>query len=325
MAQALPNPRLLLTALLSSLPQPNAPSSSHQHPAETDPSTSISRARTHNPHLAGNSPNPLRQIPPAYRPLLTTLHVLYPSTFLPALDLLDRHLVTRVVLKKDSSERQQQNQHQLDLELEEEEEEEDTHAQSPVSNRTEKKRRQPSVLYHLVRSAAAAAHTTKGKGSDNNKNNNSGGGTQAYIVRTQAWSCSCAVFAFAAFPPLPLLPPKPPADKKKSTGAGSPGGYEISPSTTMRNWDREQRNTGEEGQEEEEAETWEFGGLSADGKDSDAEVEGGGSIQGRSEIVPCCKHLLACVLAERWAGMLGTYVQERVVSREEAAGLVGDL
>jgi len=33
------------------------------------------------------------------------------------------------------------------------------------------------------------------------------------------------------------------------------------------------------------------------------------------EDVPLCKHLLACVLVERWRG-----VEERVVGREEMAG-----
>jgi hypothetical protein len=55
---------------------------------------------------------------------------------------------------------------------------------------------------------------------------------------------------------------------------------------------------------------WEFGGLSTDGED------GGG--------VPSCKHLIACLLAEKW-GILRGYVQERTVSREEMAGLGADL
>lgn len=60
---------------------------------------------------------------------------------------------------------------------------------------------------------------------------------------------------------------------------------------------------------------WEFGGLSADGRDGGADGSN----------VPCCKHLLACVLAERWDAVLGGYVEERLVGREEGAGLVGDL
>lgn len=37
--------------------------------------------------------------------------------------------------------------------------------------------------------------------------------------------------------------------------------------------------------------------------------------------VPICKHLLACVLAERWEEVFGEYVKERKVSREEAGGI----
>jgi hypothetical protein len=40
------------------------------------------------------------------------------------------------------------------------------------------------------------------------------------------------------------------------------------------------------------------------------------------EGVPVCKHLLACVLAEKWSAALGRFVVERRVSREEMAGIV---
>ncbi len=44
----------------------------------------------------------------------------------------------------------------------------------------------------------------------------------------------------------------------------------------------------------------------------------GGLMRGREE-VPLCKHLLACVLAERW-GMVRGMVEEREAGREEIAG-----
>lgn len=62
----------------------------------------------------------------------------------------------------------------------------------------------------------------------------------------------------------------------------------------------------DEGMEEEKGR--EFGGMSTDGRGD----EGGP--------VPVCKHLLACVLGERW-GLLGGYVKEREISREEMAAL----
>lgn len=52
---------------------------------------------------------------------------------------------------------------------------------------------------------------------------------------------------------------------------------------------------------------WEFGGRCQDGKESGA--------------VPICKHLLACVLAERWEDVLGGLVRERAMEREGMAGL----
>lgn len=40
--------------------------------------------------------------------------------------------------------------------------------------------------------------------------------------------------------------------------------------------------------------------------------------------VPICKHILACVLGERWSAALGRYVVERRIGREEMAGIVAD-
>lgn len=59
---------------------------------------------------------------------------------------------------------------------------------------------------------------------------------------------------------------------------------------------------------------WSFGGASYDG------------TQGReSEGVPCCKHLLACLLAERWHAALGGHIVERRMGREEMAGIIADV
>ena len=67
---------------------------------------------------------------------------------------------------------------------------------------------------------------------------------------------------------------------------------------------------------------WEFGGLSLDGVAAmmGAREEGHGDRG-----VPCCKHLLACVLADRWETALGRYVDVRRVSKEEMAGIMADI
>lgn len=109
------------------------------------------------------------------------------------------------------------------------------------------------------------------------------------MVGTAAWNCSCAAFAFSAFP------------AEGGRGTGFP--IEESGASSGKGVD-------------EQGLKWEFGGLSFDGK------EGHEDGVGPSGRVSCCKHLLACVLAERWS-VMGEYVEERMVGREEGAGLIG--
>lgn len=59
-----------------------------------------------------------------------------------------------------------------------------------------------------------------------------------------------------------------------------------------------------------------FGGLSLSIENAD---------EARRAIPPCCKHLLACVLAERWDAVLGRYVPQRILAREEMAGIFADI
>lgn len=103
-------------------------------------------------------------------------------------------------------------------------------------------------------------------------------GEMVYIVRLAAWNCTCAAFAFSAFPGAAssLVFDAEEAEIDDAAAAGGSG------------------------------EEWQFGGVSRDG------MAGGG--------VPCCKHILACVLAERMGEWVGG-VKEREVGREEMAGL----
>jgi hypothetical protein len=83
----------------------------------------------------------------------------------------------------------------------------------------------------------------------------------------------------------------------------SESGSESGSESEMRGKERD----GERGEEEE----WEFGGLSVDG-----DGDGGGMV--------VCKHLVACLLGERWREVLGGFVTERGVGRGEMAGLAGE-
>ncbi|KAI1659354.1 hypothetical protein F4813DRAFT_395223 [Daldinia decipiens] len=232
MSSPVPIPRQFLTSLIESL-------------------NSIPTPPTPQPSLEGA--NPLKLIPPAHRPLLTTLYALYPLTLLPALDLLDRHLATRIIIAPSRPQG-------------------DTTA--PAAPHEEQQPPTPHHPFYIVRSAQPQ-HPRR----DTASASASAPGPR-YVVRLSAWNCSCAAFAFAAFP------------------RGEDRYVAPSPADRTR----------------EDALEWQFGALSLDGTD-------GSGIAG----VPCCKHLLACVLAERWSAVLGGYVDERVVGREEAAGLVADV
>lgn len=260
----LPGPRALLTSLINMLTsQPITPA---DHQARS--ATSISGTR--NPQDQ-SPPNPLSLLPPSSRTLLTTLHVIYPSLLLPALDLLDRGLVTRVLVLDASPSNTQQP----------------TSSHQSLDEAEQARRDARASTFHLVRSAQQSRRRGKKSAAD------SEGGGPTYIVRTQAWSCDCAAFAFAAFP------------NEQQLFASSAYQIDI--------------EDGQAGPTPELSQVhWEFGGLSFDGR----EKQDGGIGPGTP---PCCKHLLASVLAERWGAVLGRYVQERRVGKEEAAGLIGSL
>ncbi|GAP88950.1 putative ubiquitin carboxyl-terminal hydrolase family protein [Rosellinia necatrix] len=305
----LPTPRELLTSLITSLTSIPLPATSTSTFTSTSTSTSsnLPTAKPPNPQ-ASTIPapsNPLRHIPAAHRPVLTTLHVLYPGTLLPALDLLDRRLVTRVVLQQQQQQQQRQGITSSAAEIQDDSvgggnsSSRSPNAPKQQANKntntttatagTGKPPTPPPPIYHLVHSAQQPPARRHQQAAPRRA---------AYVVRLAAWNCTCAAFAFSAFPPSLSSTI---TTTTTTTGGGGPDrGYRIFSGVDA------DADTGPGGSAE-----WEFGGISMDGRDGD-----GG--------VPCCKHLLACVLAERWGAVLGGYVRERLVSREESAGLVGD-
>ena len=106
MGTALPTPRDFLTSLLDTLASatvssPHSHNHNHNH-NQTPESGGGGGDRQESNNNNSNPPsNPLKhlsQTSPAHRALLTTLHAVYPSILLPALDVLDRGLAMRVFL-----------------------------------------------------------------------------------------------------------------------------------------------------------------------------------------------------------------------------------
>jgi len=225
---------------------------------------------------------------------MTTLHVLFPPPMLlQALDLLDRGLVLRVIEKEPTS------PEDLKMHFQEEGEAQpvnhppqaNIHLRSspplpgpPDSGREGGNRKGKKNSVYQVRSSQLPKSRDSGAGAAI--------GSMVYSVRLGAWNCSCAAFAFSAFPGT------------FSTTAQAPWNLSGRQDDEL----RELRVRGNEmGRKREgEGEDWEFGGLSFDGK-----KDGG---------VPVCKHLVACLLGERWDVLQG-YVREREVSREEMSGI----
>lgn len=252
----LPTSRDFVTQLLNSLP---------------------SRSRTN------AESNPLNDAPESVKKQLLSLQVLFPNEFLPALDLLDRRLITR--FRIGSEEQDSTNTANAatsptvapDVQMDANDEplnnatDPTSHEQSPPDIQSQPQTLDTGDSLHYVRSAQQRS----------SRFSTSYDSTTSYEVRLRVWNCTCPAFAFAAFPSVHPEPPVPTYTPAQDMGFR------------------------EEDVEAEEKKTleWIFGGVTLG--------EG---------MPPLCKHLLACVLAERCKGVFGECVEERRVSVETAAG-----
>lgn len=313
MASSLPSQRQLLTSLLNSIiaipvPQPS------QGLRYEDP--------------ASNPPNPLRLVPPSHRHLLTTLHVLFPALLLPALDLLDRRLVTRLILHSARLGGQEEQPRPTGKEAERDTASAATNQEPlPPSAEAGAGAAVDEPYFYLVRTARSATnprrqwHSSLDRGlGEAAATAGAGSAAHTYTVRLEAWNCTCAAFALAAFS-APRRPGGLGLLAAGEEGRGREGGEEEQEDMGMVAGGAEPSTAG-----------WEFGGLSFDGlprrSRGEGDNEGEGTHLGESEGeggVPCCKHLLACLLAERWGGVLGRYVVERRAGKEEVASIVADV
>ncbi|RFU32683.1 hypothetical protein B7463_g3661, partial [Scytalidium lignicola] len=280
----LPTPRHILTSIINTLTSTPIP----------DPSNE-----------AESATNPLNFLPPSHRALLATLHVLIPPpTLLQALDLLDRRLVTRItpvlLEPRDTSPEKSTvinpNVGPLSrgqTQRNEGEAGSDTlispsgTAELPTDEEEQQLAPQPQIEKRRPYPPQKIYQVQSSVPPKSRFSATStGAGTRTYTVHLEVWNCNCAAFAFAAFPA---------------------GGDGLSFTPREVDSDGLLGDRWESSGERDEEREWEFGGLSLDG--------------GEEQGVPCCKHLLACVLAERWEALLGRFVNHREVSLEEMAGL----
>lgn len=152
MASPLPHPHAFITSMISQLA---TISSSSQ---ESSPITLSSlNSRDHK----------------SAKSIFTTLHFLFPHELLPALDLLDRKLVTQLVVTAPQA---------------------CTCPTTKSTSSTAAKSISWEIFY--VRSASASTSTSKSTSRYRRVYNQSG---NHYEVNLEAWNCSCPAFAYSAF------------------------------------------------------------------------------------------------------------------------------
>lgn len=147
----------------------------------------ITTLATSTQHSRGSS-NPLSDASENTKSTLLTLHTFFPTDLLPALDLLDRGLVTRFVLASASASEQQA----LNPTEEHRSQSQNQNQDSPA-----RKRRQTAAYY------VRTAQQQKSSSSRSSRSHNAAAtvqGTTSYEVHLAAWNCSCPAFTFAAFP-----------------------------------------------------------------------------------------------------------------------------
>ncbi|MCJ1250022.1 hypothetical protein MMC30_007248 [Trapelia coarctata] len=261
----LPQPRAFLTSLFNCLPNdPKAPTD--------DPPASLISPPT----------NPLLTASPATKTLFLTLHCLFPTEFLPALDLLDRRLVTRLGYHTGPS-IDVLNSNNIGWSTNANTE--TNSPDSPVGPTTDAPdqptnfRSNLNQVYYVRSSHSRPSSRSRYHGSTSTT-------ATSYEVRLSAWHCTCAAFTFSAFTSTLSL-----RDDAGVAFGGAVG-------------DGERFEEGGDGERGGRTGEWRFGGLTRE--------------RGAAP-TPVCKHLLACVLVERCAE-LEAYVEERVVGNGEMAG-----
>ncbi|KAL1891101.1 hypothetical protein Cpir12675_005109 [Ceratocystis pirilliformis] len=219
----------------------------------------------------------------ARRSLLSTLHVIFPSLLLPALDLIDRGFVVRIPVKTMPTAAEAEAIIVAET-------------TAATAAQTQAKRlpgflvysaTTPSTHFHGHRKRASTAASLSGTMASI--------GGKVHLVSLTAWNCSCPSFAYDSFASHYHSNRNDGDEESKQEYVGEKSG-----------------NGGQYGQNS-------VGhGARVPGERVSGDVFGGLT---RESSPPCCKHILACLLAER-CNLTDEEMPERTLTREQLAGLV---
>lgn len=248
--------------------------------------------------------NPLAKLPAdtlaKVKPLLLTLHTIFPNELLLALDILDRKLVTRYITRQNTQQyaREEGNREEGEGEIRADASDEDG--------------RNSHGIYFVLSSAATATSTNNRWGESHSHPLQV---EQSYEVCLNAWNCTCSAFTLAAFQDLAL------------EGAN----HEPSRSLDTEHQDQ-QADRITEGQEQAQGQERgkELGTSEArDGKRKPPDWIFGGNLTRSStcsrqcvfmhDSPAVCKHLLACVLCSQCPELFGSGVSFIHIDEEELA------
>lgn len=223
------------------------------------------------------------------RSLFLTLHVLFPHHLLPALDLLDRGLLTKLIYGTQET--------AGDVS-------EGVHGAGQL--------KEASDVFYIQSSSAALSGTGRKKGPRARNTHATDPSAVYYEVRLDSWNCTCPAFAVDVASGLTRM----------DLGRGAMDGEHDHDHGYIAG--RGENHAGEGRQGSHSVETWRFGGaltlLASGHMKNDSEDVTGLEI---GPGVPVCKHILAAALARAAPALFGASVAERQATKEELAGWGG--
>ncbi|CEJ54711.1 hypothetical protein PMG11_01007 [Penicillium brasilianum] len=228
------------------------------------------------------------------KPLLLTLHCLFPNDLLPALDILDRRLVQRIVMRGDkihavpSAPTQDQTASPGNEEIRHDAT--NTIYPNMLDETSDDTLDEDPFLFLVTSASSAPVHPIVATGAPSLSTSSTTHATyqpqKVYEVRLDAWNCTCPTFTLSAFRDL---------DSRLSSISNPNAPAEL-PSESAMLRDRDDGSA-----------VYPFGGTLTCTTDRASS--------------PVCKHILACVLFARCPGLFsGRGDAGRGVSMEEMAG-----
>ncbi|KAG4035674.1 hypothetical protein MFRU_001g04430 [Monilinia fructicola] len=332
----LPSPRAFMTSLFNTLT--STPSQSHHAPAPSpSPNPYSSSVTPHRDARPVDAENRLKSVEAEKKALLMTLHVIFPPPLLlQALDLLDRGGVVRVVLREEGEGDDGEDDHGL-----EEGGTNSGHAHAKGMSVTGARVGHQSLYDETEKPSTdqQGKGTNPGNAPRHNPTSRTAQHRPGHTIPPHDQSHMYNPRPLPPPPPPPSIPTPPPritlhqvhsphstAPKRHATHSHShsrPAASTPAPSQNPHTVHLSAWNC--------TCAAFTYSAYPAipipippptppRPRTETRWIYGGGHA--RTPETPMCKHLLACLLGERWATVLGGCVRERRVGREEMAGLV---